>query len=227
MFYLHHPSYGTSSETGVAAYRANLELLGQLTGRSEQAAQAQARFDRYVAALREVAPPGAAEITIAPLFGSDDGTYIPTGRENPFCVTLAENELGRCADAHAYQVGEGQTWTDRDDPVWNRLTAVAQGARCTTQATASTAAACGAWSTPCRSTPTTRTGRPRASRHRGRSPPSTRPPARSPRPRDPHRCADGGATRARAAPAQRAARAAAARRRRRRARDRLAAARPR
>lgn len=144
VFYLHHPSYGESSETGVAAYRANLEILGRLTGRTEQAQAALARFDGVLDGLRAAAPPGAAGTTVAPMFSSDDGTYSVTGRENPFCVTLAENGLGQCVDTGddaevnaeaflaldpdwiAYQVFADESWTGRVDPVWSRLTAVAQ-----------------------------------------------------------------------------------------------------
>lgn len=141
VFYLHHPSYGESGVEGVEAYYENMRLIGRLVGAPEAAEEAIDRYESFVAAVQDAAPPGAAEVTVAPLFATDDGTYSVSGTENPFCDVLAEEELGRCVDAPTgeispeaflaldpdwipYMVFDDMTTTERDDPVWGRLRAV-------------------------------------------------------------------------------------------------------
>ncbi|MBD8505084.1 ABC transporter substrate-binding protein [Hoyosella sp. G463] len=142
VFYLHHPSYGDSTETGIDAYYENMRIMGELTGEPDAAQEAIDRYEATVAALEQAAPEGAADTTVAPIFGGSEGYYL-SGSENPFCDVLASNELGRCVDAETGEMnGEAflalqPDWiafmTDfgneptRDDPVWGRLDAVRDG----------------------------------------------------------------------------------------------------
>lgn len=142
-FYLHHPSYGESSQTGYQAYIEDLRLMGQLTDKPEAAAQAVARFDTALQTLRGLATPETKNISVAVLFQGDG--YQMVGPGNPFCVVLADVGLGRCVgEGGAYQeisaeafLGINPDWIiyqsgdasykDRKDPVWPQLKAVTAG----------------------------------------------------------------------------------------------------
>lgn len=143
IFYLHHPSYGESSQNGYQAYVENLHILGQLTGRPAEADAAVARFMTVMDNLHALATPETAAQRVAVLFNGEGFTMI--GPENPFCVALAAVELGQCVGEGAasyevnaeeflsldpdwlvYQVGDG-SYADRTDPVWSQLTAVKEG----------------------------------------------------------------------------------------------------
>jgi ABC-type Fe3+-hydroxamate transport system substrate-binding protein len=143
VFYLHHPSYGDSGVEGVDAYYENMRLIGQLAGDPDGAEEAIERYESFVAAVKEAAPDDAADLTVAPLFASDDGSYNVSGTENPFCDVLADEDLGTCVDVRTGEVNpeaflaldpdwipymvfadDSETWADRDDAVWGRLRAV-------------------------------------------------------------------------------------------------------
>lgn len=145
VFYLHHPSYGESSQTGYQAYIENARLLGALTGRPDAAQAAIVRFERTLDRLRTLATPETAELRIAVMFSGDG--YRVTSPGNPFCAVLEEVGLGQCVgegdatwelnaeeflnldpDWIVYQSGpQGVSFTERTDPVWSQLTAVQEG----------------------------------------------------------------------------------------------------
>ena len=143
IFYLHHPSYGESSQNGYQAYVENLHILGQLTGRPAEAEAAIARFMTAMDNLRSLSTAETAAQTVAVLFQGEE--YRMIGPGNPFCVALAEVGLGQCVgegnasyelnaeeflnldpDWLVYQLGDG-SYADRTDPVWSQLTAVKEG----------------------------------------------------------------------------------------------------
>ncbi len=140
IFYLHHPSYGESAQTGYQAFIENLRILGQLTGRPDAAEAALVRFESVLNNLRALATPETQALTVAVLFNGEGYRFIAPG--NPFCVVLAEVELGNCVGEGAastetnaeeflsldpdwivYQIGDG-SYKDRIDPIWAQLTAV-------------------------------------------------------------------------------------------------------
>lgn len=143
IFYLHHPAYGESAQSGYQAFVENLHLLGQLTERPAEADAAIARFMTVMDNLRALATPVTAAQTVAVLFQGEE--YRMIGPGNPFCVALAEVGLGQCVgegdasyelnaeeflnldpDWLVYQLGDG-SYADRTDPVWSQLTAVKEG----------------------------------------------------------------------------------------------------
>lgn len=143
IFYLHHPSYGESAQSGYQAFVENLHLLGQLTARPAEAEAAIARFMTVMDNLRALSTPETAAQTVAVLFQGEE--YRMIGPGNPFCVALAEVGLGQCVgegnasyelnaeeflsldpDWLVYQFGDG-SYADRTDPVWSQLTAVKEG----------------------------------------------------------------------------------------------------
>lgn len=143
--HLHHPSYGESSQTGYGAYVENLKIFGQLTGENDAAEAAIARFDAMVANLKELATDETAKIEVAAIWSSDEtNEYWSIGTVNPFCVLIAEIGIGKCApnedigevemNAEAFLALDPE-WIlymnggseNRDDPVWNRLSAVQNG----------------------------------------------------------------------------------------------------
>jgi len=144
VFFLHHPSYGVSSETGYHAYIANARLLGQLSGQPEAAEVAIAQFETMLTNLRALSTPELAEQTVGMLYS--DAVYYSIATDNPFCVLLAEVGLGQCmgestgrsVEYNAEEVlalnpdliiymGEGVSYQERTDPVWFELTAVKEG----------------------------------------------------------------------------------------------------
>ncbi|MBX3013029.1 MAG: ABC transporter substrate-binding protein [Caldilineaceae bacterium] len=143
VFFLHHPSYGESDQQGYGAYLQNLRILGALVGKPEAAEAAIARFTNALAYLQALSTPEVAEQTVAVLFQGEG--YRVIGPDNPFCVALAEAQLGRCIGEGAaskefnaeeflklnpdwivYQAGDA-SYQDRTDPVWEELTAVKEG----------------------------------------------------------------------------------------------------
>jgi len=145
VFFLHHPSYGVSSETGYQAYIANARLLGQLSGQPAAAEAAIARFETMIANLKALSTPALAEQSVGLLWS--DEVYYGLATDNPFCVLLAEVGLGRCMgestgrfveynaeevlalnpDLIIYMLEGGPSHTERTDPVWPQLTAVKAG----------------------------------------------------------------------------------------------------
>ncbi len=142
IFYLHHPSYGESSEKGYQAYVKNLEVLGQLTGKSEVAAAAIERFEVALANLKSLSTPELASQQVAILW--EDEAYRGVDQANPFCVTLNEVGLGQCIEAPLWTEINAETFlaidpdliifmngspaaTERTDPIWSELTAVQEG----------------------------------------------------------------------------------------------------
>ena len=140
IFYLHHPSYGDSTQTGYQAYVENLRILGQLTGQPSAATAAIGRFETVLTTLRALATPATQQQTVAVLFSGDGYRAIAPG--NPFCAVLAEVGLGQCVGEGAasleisaeaflalnpdwivYQGGDS-SYQERTDPVWSQLTAV-------------------------------------------------------------------------------------------------------
>jgi ABC-type Fe3+-hydroxamate transport system substrate-binding protein len=147
VFFLNQYPHG-NSPPGVAAWIRNQRLLGQVTGKPDLADAAIARYDAFIAALGEKAPADADQREIIYLFHSDDGTYGTMPFEIPFCEALAEYGFGRCANPQAWSefavsaesflaadpewiaygvFDPATTWKDRDDPVWQRLSAVQAG----------------------------------------------------------------------------------------------------
>ena len=143
IFYLHHPSYGESSQSGYAAFIENLRIVGQLTGKPAEAEVAIARFDTVLENLRALSTPETQALSVAVLFQGEE--YRVIGPGNPFCAALAEVQLGQCVgegdasyevnaeeflgldpDWLIYQSGDN-SYKDRTDPVWSQLTAVKEG----------------------------------------------------------------------------------------------------
>ncbi len=145
VFFLHHPSYGVSSETGYQAYIANTRLLGQLSGQPEAAEATIAQFETVLANLQTLSTPELAEQSVG-LIWSGEG-YFGLATDNPFCVLLADVGLGRCMgestgrfieynaeeilalnpDLIIYMLEGGESHTERTDPIWPELTAVKEG----------------------------------------------------------------------------------------------------
>jgi len=145
VFFLHHPSYGVSSETGYQAYIANARLLGQLSGQPEAAEAAITQFETMLANLRALSTPELAAQTVGILWS--DAGYSGLATNNPFCVLLADVGLGRCMgestgrfveynaeevlalnpDLIIYMLEGGPSHTERTDPVWGELTAAKEG----------------------------------------------------------------------------------------------------
>lgn len=143
-------------------YAQNLRWLGELTGRSEQAEQAIARFDGVLAAVRERMPADAAELTFAVMDGYDTSKYAVFFDDVIFCDLLEAQGMGNCVltpppgttvedaygevsgeyllevspDVIAHQ-GDGTAATSmsaRTDPLWSRIPAVRDGRAYDTQA---------------------------------------------------------------------------------------------
>ncbi|MBX3013030.1 MAG: ABC transporter substrate-binding protein [Caldilineaceae bacterium] len=142
IFYLHHPSYGESSQSGYQAFYENLRIVGQLIGQPAAADAAIARFETAMSNLRAIATAGGTVPTVAVLFNGDGYGIIGAG--SPFCLALAEVGLGQCVgdliapsdyelnaeeflalnpDWIVYQLGE-KSYQERNDPVWSQLAAV-------------------------------------------------------------------------------------------------------
>lgn len=143
VFYLHHPSYGESDQSGYDAFIENLRIVGQLTGQPDAAEAAITRFTTALETLRTFSTPAIAAQTVAVLFQGDG--YRMIGPGNPFCVALAEAALGNCIGEGAasyevnaeeflnldpdwivYQTGD-TSYQDRTDPIWAELSAVKAG----------------------------------------------------------------------------------------------------
>jgi ABC-type Fe3+-hydroxamate transport system substrate-binding protein len=143
VFEINDPTYWTGGPQGVDALKANVTMMGELTGHTAQADAAITRYDTLIANLQTAAPADVADRTVAPLYATDDGTYFLFGQDDSFCVALQGAKLGRCLpglktaqiNAEAFLAQDpdwiiyvnyetGLSWTDRDDVVWKQLTAV-------------------------------------------------------------------------------------------------------
>lgn len=153
VFFLNAPYEAWDADNykpGVDAWRDDLRLLGAITGHPELADAALARYDTFVANLAARAPDGAAEQELANLSFTDDGTYSLMDPGSPFCEALRDNALGHCLEvdgwnAESWEINaeaflaadpdwiaytvydDTQTYADRDDPAWGRLSAVSDG----------------------------------------------------------------------------------------------------
>lgn len=141
VFHLYYT--GDKTLMGHAAFTKNLEMLGQVTGKSEAAAAALARFEKMEAKLHSLATPTTAKLKIALLRSRD--TYQLFGPGTAFCTVLVEVGLGEClgegdflTDLNAEQllalnpdwiiyVTNKDSYKDRTDPVWAQLKAVKEG----------------------------------------------------------------------------------------------------
>ncbi|WP_427889143.1 ABC transporter substrate-binding protein [Kribbella sp. GL6] len=150
VLYLYAPGLDDSGKlTGLEAYKKNVELMGQVTGKVAEAKAANDGFDTFMTKLASKAPAGAADTTVAPIFQTDDGTYQLIAPTSAFCVALNQYKLGKCAESSArnatswvvnseaflalnpgwipYMGGANGTaldWKRRGDAVWKQLTAV-------------------------------------------------------------------------------------------------------
>lgn len=146
VFFLHHPSYGKSGVTGYQSYVENARLLGQLTGETEAADAAIARFETMIDNLRALSTPELAEQTVGFIWSGEG--YYSIATDNPVCTLLAETGLGNCMgtgigrsveynpeevlaldpDVIIYMLeGESAGHIERTDPIWAELTAVKEG----------------------------------------------------------------------------------------------------
>ncbi|MEM9467937.1 MAG: ABC transporter substrate-binding protein [Actinomycetota bacterium] len=144
-FYLHAPGLTDTDLTGYDAHIANIRLVGQVTGLPEEAEAAVARLESAIAALGELSTPELADRSFAYLFNGE-GYRVMTD-ETPFCAAIAEAAVATCLplsegelnaeaflqldpDVIAVQAGfndVGYTTETRDDPTWDRLSAVQNG----------------------------------------------------------------------------------------------------
>lgn len=135
---------------GIRAWKEDLWLIGQITDHADLAKAAIERFDDFMSGLKALAPADAASTQVANLTADDPGVYSLLDPNSPFCDALSTYELGGCvsiagwnpsswvvnseafleADPEwiAYTVySPDQSYADRDDPVWGRLSAVRSG----------------------------------------------------------------------------------------------------
>jgi iron complex transport system substrate-binding protein len=150
VLYLYAPGLDDSGKlSGLEAYKKNVEIMGEVTGKTAEAAAAVKGFDTFMTKLASKAPANAADTTVAPIFQTDDGSYQLIAPTSAFCVALTDYKLGKCASSSArdattwvingeaflalnqtwiaYMGGEDGTaldWRRRDDAVWKQLTAV-------------------------------------------------------------------------------------------------------
>ncbi|MEM9200266.1 MAG: ABC transporter substrate-binding protein [Actinomycetota bacterium] len=144
-FYLHAPGLTDTNLTGYDAHSANIRLVGQILGMPEEAEAAVARMETAIATLAALSTPDLAERSFAYLFNGE-GYRVMTD-ETPFCAAIADAGVGTCLplsegelnaeafleldpDVIAVQAGfndVGYTTETRDDPVWERLSAVQNG----------------------------------------------------------------------------------------------------
>ncbi len=156
IFYLHAPQYtdaslvGSPSDSlaGIEAYKENIRLTGRITDRMEEAQRAIKRFDQVVANLQSIAPEGASELRFVSQRSTNDQSYKIVTDSNPLCDVLETYGLGKCVGGMEKEVNaewflnldpqwimygnkndkpESEGWQLRDDPVWNRLSAVRNG----------------------------------------------------------------------------------------------------
>lgn len=143
LFHLYYMAGDSDAPVGLAAFRKNLELLGQVTGQPAAAAAAIARYEQAVTKLRSLATPETAALQVA-LLRSREGYQI-YGDDNAFCTVIADAGLGHCLSEGDF-VNEispeellaldpdwiiyfprGDSYKDRTDPVWLELSAVKEG----------------------------------------------------------------------------------------------------
>jgi ABC-type Fe3+-hydroxamate transport system substrate-binding protein len=145
LFRYHYPIEPTTV-SGIDSLKENLRLLGQITDHADEAEAAVERYDDVIAKIAAAAPPEAADRKIALLYASNDDSYLmpASAHQELLCDGIEEAGLGTCIDStktgeiNAEQFlaedpdwivysGEGQSWKERDDSVWKRLTAVKKG----------------------------------------------------------------------------------------------------
>jgi len=150
VLYLYAPGLDDSANlSGLDAYKKNVEIMGQVTGKVSEATAAVKGFDTFMTKLASAAPADAATTTVAPIFQTDDGSYQLIAPTSPFCVALEEYKIGKCVQSSArnastwvingeaflaldpnwipYMGGEDNSqldWKRRSDAIWNKLTAV-------------------------------------------------------------------------------------------------------
>jgi len=150
VLYLYAPGLDDSAKlSGLDAYKKDVEIMGQVTGKVSEATAAVKGFDTFMTKLASKAPATAANTTVAPIFQTDDGSYQLLAPTAPFCVALSEYKLGKCAESSArnastwvingeaflalnpdwipYMGGQDNSpldWKRRNDAIWNKLTAV-------------------------------------------------------------------------------------------------------
>ncbi len=114
----------------------------------EKAQRAIKRFDQVVANLQSIAPQGASEFRVVSQYSTDDQSYWIGIDSNPLCDVLETYGLGKCVGGMENAVNAesflnldpqwimyangtndlgSKGWELRDDPVWNRLSAVRNG----------------------------------------------------------------------------------------------------
>ncbi|MEM9613563.1 MAG: ABC transporter substrate-binding protein [Actinomycetota bacterium] len=145
VFYLHAPGLTDTDLTGYEAHSENLRLVGLLLGKPAEAEAAVARMEAAIAGLAAFSTPELADRSFAYLF-NDEGYRVMTD-DTPFCAAIADAGVGTCLplsegelnaeafldldpDVIAVQAGldgSGFTTATRDDPVWERLSAVQNG----------------------------------------------------------------------------------------------------
>lgn len=152
IFRTYFPPGGTTGPTGIDAYYENARLLGQLTGKPNEAEAIIDRFEAVQEKLRTLATDATRALRIAPIFG-DPAAYYALGNDNPFCTVIADTGLGQCMEAGWWEevnaeaflgydpdwiIYMDQNWpalvdaeaadvADRTDPIWPELTAVKEG----------------------------------------------------------------------------------------------------
>lgn len=141
IFYLYHEGFTDPSVAGFDIHDANTRMLAQLLGIPAAAEEALGLRDAAVARLADFSTPELADRSFAYLFNQDG--YRALTDNAPFCFAIADAGLGTCLSLTEGEVGaerilaidpdlialqSGATTVDsRDDPTWERLTAVQSG----------------------------------------------------------------------------------------------------
>ncbi|MGB3377084.1 MAG: ABC transporter substrate-binding protein [Microbacterium sp.] len=135
---------------GIQAWKEDLWLIGQITDRAAEAAAAIERFDSFMQGLQALAPEGAKDTQVANLSADAPGVFSLLDPLSPFCDALRAHELGECVNIAGWNPSswavnseafldadpewilytvydDADSFADRDDPVWNQLTAVKEG----------------------------------------------------------------------------------------------------
>jgi ABC-type Fe3+-hydroxamate transport system substrate-binding protein len=143
VFYMHA---WNASGRGGSENLDNLRTMGQLTGRPEAAAAAIGRYEQAIAKLKRVAPPTAANNTVAVLFSGDALRVL--AKNQPFCVLIEQHGFGRCIETPSivstsgvelnaeemlrldpdwvvHMGSDGSTYRNRTLPAFKQLRAVA------------------------------------------------------------------------------------------------------
>ncbi|MEM1332268.1 MAG: ABC transporter substrate-binding protein [Actinomycetota bacterium] len=149
VFFVHTPGRTNDGMTGIEAVAENHRLLGTIADRLPEAEADIERLERAIATARSFSTPELADRTVVNLFNG--AAYLmefgdgDTEQSTAFCSVLLEAALGSCAevdilaqeisaeafleldpDVIAMQAGTLSVET-RDDPIWERLSAVQNG----------------------------------------------------------------------------------------------------